>query len=130
MRMAMCRSKWVLPISIVALGIAMFAAEWIGGNPEAGIYAGAVIVVWGLFILLAGVRSETVRALRGDGGDERFRMINVHATAFAGLVLIVGLIVLWMIEVVQGHDGNPYGALSALAGVSYLVALLLMRWRG
>jgi NADH:ubiquinone oxidoreductase subunit 6 (subunit J) len=130
MKMAMCRSKWVLPVSIVALGIAMFAAEWIGGHPEAGIYAGAVIVAWGFFIMLAGVRSETMRALRGDGGDERFRMINAHATAFSGFVLIVALIVLWMIEVARGHDGNPYGALSALGGISYLVALLFMRWRG
>jgi hypothetical protein len=128
MKMALCRTKW-LPLSIVALGVAMFAALWIGGDPEGGIYAGAVIAVWGLFILVAGTRSETMRALRGDGRDERFRSIDLHATAFTGIVLIVALIVLWMIEVVQGHDGNPYGALSAFAGVSYLVALLFMRWR-
>lgn len=130
MKMAMCRNKWVVPLSIVALGIAMVAALWIGGDLEGGIYAGAVIVVWGLFILLAGARSETMRALRGDGRDERFRRIDVHATAFTGFVLIVALIVLWMVEVVQGHSGNPYGALSALAGISFLVALLFMRWRG
>jgi hypothetical protein len=89
-----------------------------------------VIAAWGLFILFAGARSETMRALRGDGRDERFRTIDIHAMALAGIVLIVALIVLWMIEVVQGQDGNPYGALSALGGISYLVALLFMRWRG
>jgi len=130
MKMAMCRNKWVLPLSIVALGIAMVAALWIGGDLEGGIYAGAVIAAWGVFILLAGTRSETMRALRGDGGDERFRSIDVHATAFTGIVLIVALIVLWMVEVAQGKDGNPYGALSALAGITYLAALLFMRWRG
>ena len=130
MKMAICRSKWVVPLSIVALGLALVGALWIGGDLEGGIYAGAVIVVWGLFIMLAGARSETMRALRGDGRDERFRRIDVHATAFTGFVLIVTLIVLWTVEVVQGHNGNPYGALSALAGITYLVALLFMRFRG
>ncbi len=30
--------------------------------------------------------SGTVRALRGDGRDERFALIDLRATAFAGLV--------------------------------------------
>jgi hypothetical protein len=57
-------------------------------------------------------------------------MIDAHATAFAGSVLVCTLVVLWMVEVARGHDGNPYGLLSALAGVSYLVAIAFMRWRG
>ena len=130
MRIAMTRSKWFLPGLAVGLGLAMFVAEWIGGHPAAGVYAGAVIVAFGLFVLLAGTRSETVRGLRGDGRDERFRMIDAHATAFAGTVLICTLVVLWMIEVARGQDGNPYGLLSALAGVAYLAAIAFMRWRG
>ena len=130
MRMAMCRSKWFLPGFAAALGLAMVIALWIGGDLVGGIYAGGVIVAFGLLVLLAGSRSETVRALRGDGRDERFRMIDVHATAFAGTVLILALIVLWMVDVARGNDGNPYGLLSALAGISYLAALVFMRLRG
>ena len=130
MRTAMCRSKWFLPGFTGVLGVAMFVALWIGGDPTGGIYAGAVIVAFGALVLFAGARSETMRALRGDGRDERFRTIDIHATAFAGTVLISALIVLWMIEVARGHDGNPYGLLSALGGLSYLGALAFMRWRG
>ena len=36
MKMAMCRSKWVLPLSIVALGVAMFVAEWTAGIRRRG----------------------------------------------------------------------------------------------
>jgi hypothetical protein len=126
----MTRSKWYLPLLAVGLGIAIFVALWIGGNAEGGIYSGAVLVAFGLFVLVAGTYSETIRGLRGDGKDERFRMFDAHATAFAGSVLLVTLVVLWMIEVAQGKDGNPYGALSALAGVSYLAAIAFMRWRG
>ena len=130
MRMEMTRSKWYLPLLAVGLGIAIFVALWVGGNAEGGIYSGAVLVAFGLFVLVAGTYSETIRGLRGDGKDERFRMFDAHATAFAGSVLLVTLVVLWMIEVAQGKDGNPYGALSALAGVSYLAAIAFMRWRG
>jgi hypothetical protein len=130
MRTAMCRSKWFLPGFAGVLGVAMFVALWIGGDPAGGIYAACVIVAFGALVLFAGARSETMRALRGDGRDERFRTIDIHATAFTGTVLISALIVLWMIEVARGHDGNPYGLLSALGGLSYLGALAFMRWRG
>jgi hypothetical protein len=135
MRMAMTRnrwclpgSKWFFPLFAAALGFAMFVALWIGGNPVGGIYSGTVIVAFGLVVLLGG-RSETIRGLRGDGRDERFRKIDVHATAFAGTVLITVLIVMWMVDVALGHDGYPYGLLSALAGLSYLAAIAFMRWR-
>jgi hypothetical protein len=36
-------------------------------------------------LILFGGRSETVRGLRGDGRDERFRQIDMHATALAGI---------------------------------------------
>jgi len=127
---AVCRSKWFMPGFAGALGLMVFAALWIGGDPVGGVYAGAVLVAFGLIVLVAGARSETVRALRGDGRDERFRTIDVHATAFSGTVLICALIVLWVIEIVRGHDGNPYGLLSALAGIAYLAALVFMRLRG
>ena len=130
MEIAMCRSKWFLPGFAVALGLAMFVAEWIGGQPLDGVYAGAVIVAFGLLILLGGRRSETIRALRGDGRDERFHRIDVTATALAGSVLIGTIIVAWMIEVAQGHNGNPYGWLGAIAGLTYLAAIAFMRWRG
>jgi hypothetical protein len=50
----MCRSKWFLPGFAGVLGVAMFVALWIGGDPTGGIYAGAVIVAFGVLVLLAG----------------------------------------------------------------------------
>jgi len=62
--MQMSRSKWFQPAFAVGL-----------------------MVGFGALILLGG-RSETVRGLRGDGRDERFKHIDLAATAFAGIVLI------------------------------------------
>jgi hypothetical protein len=72
-------------------------------------------------------RSETVRGLRGDARDERFRAIDIHAGAFAGFVLIVTLVVL---ALTRGDDIDPYGQLLAVAGVSYVVALAFMHLAG
>ena len=130
MRMAMTHSKWFLPGLSLALGVAVFVALWIGGEPTGGVYAGTVLVLFGAAVLVGGARSETIRGLRGDGRDERFRMFDAHASAFAGTVLIASLVVLWMVDVARGGTGNPYGLLSALGGVSYLAAIAFMRWRG
>jgi hypothetical protein len=126
---AMTKTKWFLPAFCVVLAVLVLAAQWMGGDAQGGLISFALLAVFGLLILLGG-RSETVRGLRGDGRDERFRMIDIHATAFAGIVLITVLIVVWLVEMARGHDGNPYGQLMAVAGIAYLVAIGVMRWRG
>jgi hypothetical protein len=65
------------------------------------------LTAFGLFFLLAG-RSETVRGLRGDGRDERFAQIDLQASAVAGSVLLVALIVAWLVAITRGQNGNPY----------------------
>ena len=82
--MQMSRSKWFLPAFSVGLGLAFFVAQWIGGDPREGLVSLGIMVLFGALILLGASRSETIRGLRGDGRDERFRQIDVHATALAG----------------------------------------------
>jgi len=69
-------------------------------------------------------------ALRGDGRDERFRQIDVVATAIAGLVVITAIIVAFLVEVARGHDGSPYAWLGAIGGIAYLIAIAVLRFRG
>src|SRR5262245_26724325 len=78
----------------------------------------------------AGGRSETVRGLDGDGRDERFRQIDIHATALAGLAVIFAVIVALIVELARGHDGNPYGWLGAMGGLTYIAAIIVFRIRG
>jgi hypothetical protein len=126
--MQMTKSKWFLPLFAVALGLIMLAAQWIGGHPESGLVSLAIMTGFGALVLLGG-RSETIRGLRGDGRDERFRQIDIHATALAGLAVISAVIVAFIVELARGHDGNPYGWLGAIAGVAYLLAVLVLRIR-
>ena len=156
--MQILKTRWTIPLFSLVLGLAMLAVEWIGGSPGAGVGSLGVMVAFGAILLLGG-RSETVRGLRGDGRDERFRQIDVTATAIAGL--IVGFRV-WDHAVVQrrhhpvedflvhrgvkntsrprdlahlrrvarGHSGAPYTWLGAVAGATYLVAVVVLRVRG
>jgi hypothetical protein len=82
--MQLTRSKWFLPSFCAVLGAVFLAAQWAGGNPREGVYALVFMTALGLAILVGG-RSEVVRGLRGEARDERFRTIDVHAGAFAGL---------------------------------------------
>jgi hypothetical protein len=129
MEMRMTRSKWFLPLFSVALGFVMLAAMWIGGNPSTGLQSLAIMTAFGALILFGG-RSETVRGLRGDGRDERFRQIDIHATALAGIVVLTTIIVAFIVEVARGHDGAPYSGLGAIGGLSYLLAVVALRLRG
>jgi hypothetical protein len=127
--MRVTRSKWFVPLLSVALGTVVFAAQWIGGDPGSGLVSFGILAGFGALILLGG-RSETIRGLRGDGRDERFRMIDIHATALAGLAVILAIIVAFIVELANGHSGNPYGWLGAIGGLTYLVAIVIFRIRG
>ena len=118
------RSKWFLPLFAVFLGVVFFAAQAIGGDPGGGAISFAILAVFGLAVLLGG-RSETIRGLRGDGRDERFAKMDIHATAVSGLAVIVG----FLVEIAQGKDGMPYAWLGAVGGLVYLAAIVVFRLR-
>ena len=80
--------------------------------------------------MLLGGRSETVRGLRGDGRDERFAMLDLRATAIAGLALIIAVIVAFSSTVARGHSGEPYDWLGAIGGLAYIAAVIVLRVRG
>jgi hypothetical protein len=117
-----------MPAFSVALGLAMLTAFWIGGDPAQGVAALGVMVVVGALFLFAR-RSETLQGLGGPGRDERWAMIDIHATALAGMVLIGVIIGAFLVDVARGGDGNPYGLLGAVAGISYIVAVAVLRAR-
>src|SRR5262245_44723663 len=127
--MQLTRSKWFQPAVAVALGVLLFAAMWIGGDPRSAVFSFLVMLVFAAAILLGG-RSETIRGIRGDGRDERFRQIDVAATAIAGIVVITAIIGAFLIEVARGQDGSPYAQLGAIGGLAYLVAVVVLRVRG
>jgi hypothetical protein len=126
---AITSSRWLLPLFSLGLGIVVFVVSWVGGQFGAGLGSLAILAAFGLLILLLTGRSETVRGLT-VGRDERFAQIDQRATAVAGLVVLVTLIVAWLVATARGQNGHPYDWLLAISGLSYLLAIAFFRWRG
>jgi hypothetical protein len=122
-------SRWLMPLFSLGLGVVVFVVSWVGGQFGAGLVSLAILAAFGLLILLLTGRSETVRGLT-VARDERFVQIDQRATAAAGLVVIVTLIVAWLVAIARGQNGHPYDWLLAVSGLSYLLAIAFFRWRG
>ena len=125
---ALHKTKWFLPLFSLALGLVFLVALWVGGDRGGGIATLVVMSVLGLLIL-AGGRSELIRGLRGDGRDEYWQRLDIHATVLAGNVAIGLIIGMCVWEWAHGRDGTPYAQLGAITGVAYIVAVGVLRWR-
>jgi heme A synthase len=122
------RSRWWMPGFCLFLGTLILIASLIGDDVRGGVIGFVGLTALGL-VFLFGRRSETISGLGGPGRDERWEKIDIHATALTGLVLISVLIGAWLVDIARGGDGNPYGVLMAVAGLVYLAAVALFRWR-
>ena len=67
---------------------------------------------------------------RIDARDKRFHRFDTHATALAGLAVILAVIVSFLVELARGHSGNPYGWLGAIGGITYIAPIIVFRIRG
>lgn len=124
------KQKLLVPSLAVFLGLAFLAAQWAGGHPGDGFVSLGIMVAFAALIAIGARRSETIKAMRGDGRDERFRQIDVRATALAGFALIVAVLIGFAVELARGNDGEPFTWLAALAGVTYMVAMVSLTRRG
>ncbi len=123
-------SRWWLPAVSLVLGAIMLAAFAIGGNTSDGLQAFAVMAGVAALFAFGASRSETLGGLGGPGRDERWAMIDLRASALAGFVLITVVIGAWLYEIANGEDGSPYAQLGAIAGLAYIVGLVIGRARG
>jgi hypothetical protein len=122
-------ARWELPLFCLVLGGVVWAASWIGGHPVAGLFSFLVMAGFGA-IFVVGRRSESLRMMAaGRRADERWRSIDLRATAIAGLAVISVVIVAFLWEIAHGRSGQPYALLGAIAGLAYLIALVWLRWR-
>ena len=128
MTTAIHRTKWFLPGFSVLIGLVFFAGFWIGDDQAGAVWSLALMSVIALLIL-AGGRFDMVRGLRGDGRDEYWARLDVHATAIAGSFAIGLILVMCVWEWAHGRDGSPYVQLGALTGVAYVASLGFLRWR-
>jgi len=120
--------RWYVPTVATLIGIAYLVAGVMGDDLSFGVIGLVLMLATAGAMVLAGRRSETVKGLL-DRQDERIRGIDNDASMFAGMVLVVAVIAGFIIEIARGRDGEPYALLGAIAGVSYVGALVVLRLR-
>ena len=120
--------RWYLPTVATLIGVAYLIAGILGDDLRFGVTGLVLMLATAGAVVLVGRRSETVKGLL-DRQDERIRGIDNDASMFAGMVLVVAVIAGFVIEIARGQDGEPYAVLGAIAGVSYIAALVVLRLR-
>ena len=129
MQMKLTRSKWFLPLFCVAMGFVFLGVLSVGGDPQGGLVSLAIMgLLAGVFLF--GGRSETIRGIRGDGQDERFRQLDLRATAISGSAVTTAVIIGALVELARGEDAMPYALLALIGAIAYLVAIAVLRVRG
>ncbi len=121
--------KWIVPALGLIIGGMMFVASTAGGQPGPGLGMFGVMAVYSGVLVAFGGRSETVAVLRGQPVDERLVSIALQATAASGLVAIVVAIGGFLWDLAHGRSGSDFALVAAAAGLGYLAALLVLRWR-
>jgi hypothetical protein len=119
---------WLTPAVSLALGAAMGAASWAGGQRGFAVFAFALMTAAAIGMIIAARRSETVAGLL-DRRDERITAIDRDGTLITGYTLILAVIAGTFWQLAIGGDPQPFAWLGALAGVSYLAALITPRIR-
>jgi hypothetical protein len=119
---------WVTPVVAVLGGVAYLVTSAVSGHPALGIVQMAMMFVFAAALVLAAKRSETVQGLM-DHRDERLNRIDLRATAFSGLALILAVLIGAFVELGRGHSGAPYTWLAAIAGLAYILAVIVQRVR-
>lgn len=121
-------TRWLAPGLAVLIGVAYLVGGLIGGDPWFGVLGLLVMLALGAGVVVASRWSETTAGLL-DRRDERINEIDRSATLAAGMTVLAAVIVMFVVEIARGQDGSPYYQLGAIGGVTYVVALVVLRFR-
>jgi hypothetical protein len=125
----MTARRWATTATLAVLGAAVTLATWAGGEPYlAAMLAGFYVLCCGLAYLWSR-GSGDVAALLRFSGDERQRQMDLRATAIAGLVTLAFCLGGTVVDLARGGTGNPWALICAVGGLSYVVALAIVRRR-
>jgi hypothetical protein len=121
-------TRWAVPAVAALAGLAYLVAGVMGDDLSFGIVGLALMLGVGVVFMVASRWSETAAGLR-DRTDERINQIDRSASLVAGMTVLLAVLAMFVVEIAQGQDGSPYYQLGALGGVTYLVALVWLRFR-
>lgn len=121
--------RWASTALLAVLGAAITLASWIGGEHSLAVALGVFYIVCCAASYLWSRGSGDMAAILRLEGDERQRLIDTRATAAAGLATLGFCLIGVVVDLARGGTGNPWALICAVGGVSYTVALTVLRVR-
>ncbi|MCK9877492.1 hypothetical protein MXD61_15115 [Frankia sp. AgPm24] len=110
-------------------GGAITLGAWLGGDRDLALVLAVFYVVIGVVaFVVAGGRSDVAALLR-VAGDERQRSLDLRATALSALAMETFCVGGLVVDLARGGSGYPWALVCAVGGVSYAIALAVVRTR-
>ena len=123
-------NNWsVQVIGMLAISAAVIAVFWAAQGLEEALYAGAVLLAFTAIVHFGRRRSNTLEVMSGTG-DERVRSLYTRAVAIAGTVMAFLLPGWFLVTVAQGDPDTTLSTLSAIFGVTFIAAVVILARRG
>lgn len=124
------RGKRILSTVVLAvLGGAITVATWVGGDHVTAVGTGVFYVVMCTLVFAWSGRSGDVAAIMRVDGDERQRSLDHDATALSALGMGSCAIIGAIVQLARGENALPYLLVAAVGGLSYIIALSVLRAR-
>jgi hypothetical protein len=123
-------NKWSVQVTgMLAITVAATAVLWIAEGFDAAFPFALVLLAFTALVHFGRRRSNTLEVMSGTG-DERVRSLYTQAVAFAGAVMSFLLPGWWLVTVAAGDPNDTLALLSAIFGLSFVVAVVFLARRG
>jgi Na+/melibiose symporter-like transporter len=116
--------RWVVP-GLCVLFAAGYAAVFLAGDrPLMAAIGAAVMLAYGLVLVLFSRRSEAIALLREDAPDERRSMITTKAAASTLYVLVALSVTMLFVRLARGTDPGTWGVICCVGGFAFIVSIV------
>jgi hypothetical protein len=116
-------------IGMLAITAATTAVFWIAQGFDAAFPVGILLLALTALVHFGRRRSNTLEVMSGTG-DERIRHLYMHAVAIAGSLMAFVLPGWFLVTVAQGDPDTTLSTLSAIFGVTFVAAVVVLSRRG
>lgn len=122
-------NNWSVQVmGMLAITAATTAVFWIAQGFDAALPVGILLLAFTAVVHFGRRRSNTLEVMSGTG-DERVRSLYMHAVAIAGTVMAFLLPGWWLVTVAQGEPNDALSALSAIFGLTFIAAIVVLSRR-
>lgn len=118
--------SWATTATLAIGGGAITVASWIGGQHGLAIGLAVFYAVGCVASYLWSRGHGDVPAIMRLSGDERQKLIDIRATAFAGLVTLLFCLAGAVVDLARGGTGNPWALICGVGGASYALAVAVL----